>query len=331
MIMLFLIAIGLVALVAIILLYNACYVVRQSESIIIERLGRYYRTLTPGFHIITPFIDIPRKVYWTYLMEDRHGRQIRAVRTTYRIDLRESVYDFPKQNVITKDNVTMQINALLYYHITHPHYAVYEFDDLPEGIEKLTQTTLRNVIGSMDLDETLSSRDEINQKLRVILDEATDEWGVKVSRVELQEITPPADIRQAMEKQMRAERDRRALILEAEGHKRSVTLRAEGDRDAAVLEARGKAESQVIEAQAEAESRLAVVQAEASAIERIRSSLPENIDPTQYMIAQQYIKALPRLTEGHDNKLIIVPYEASGLMSSLTGIKKLFNQVDETL
>ena len=166
--------------------------------------------------------------------------------------MRESVYDFPKQNVITKDNVTMEISALLYYQITDPKAAMYEVSNLPEAIEKLTQTTLRNVIGAMDLDQTLVSRDYINEKLRLILDEASDKWGVKVNRVELQEVNPPADIRHAMEKQMRAERDRRALILEAEGFKAAAILKAEGVLESDVLQAKGHAQARIITAESEA-------------------------------------------------------------------------------
>jgi regulator of protease activity HflC (stomatin/prohibitin superfamily) len=269
-------------------------------------------------------MDQARPVQWTYIYEVQGNRQVRSIYTSYRIDLRESVYDFPKQNVITKDNVTMEINALIYYQITDPKAAVYEFDNLSEGIEKLTQTTLRNIIGSMDLDESLVSRDDVNKRLRIILDEATDKWGVKVNRVELQEVNPPADIKQAMEKQMRAERDRRAQILQAEGHKRSAILHAEGERESAIQSAKGKAESQVLVADAEATARLKLAEAESKSLAYIKDTMPEQSDPAQYLLALQYMKTLPQMTEGKDDKLVVLPYEATSLMGSLSGIKELF-------
>src|SRR3989304_6595164 len=227
----------------IIFLMSSVILVRQAEVIIIERLGRFNRILTPGLHIIIPFVERIRQVVWSHIKEMEGKRYYRYTAVISRIDLRESVYDFPKQNVITRDNVMMEINALLYYQITDPKAVTYEVSNLPEMIEKLTQTTLRNVIGAMDLDQTLISRDEINAKLREILDEATEKWGIKVNRVELQEVMPPADIREAMEKQMRAERDRRAIILESEGKKRAAILEAEGIQQSKVLQAKGEAES----------------------------------------------------------------------------------------
>jgi regulator of protease activity HflC (stomatin/prohibitin superfamily) len=279
----------------------------------VERLGKFHVILRSGLHFIIPFVDRPRKVLWTFVKEDPARKYIyRYSEYIDRLDLREAVYDFPKQNVITKDNVTMQINALLYYQITDPKRALYEVANLPQAIEKLTQTTLRNIIGSLDLDETLSSRDQINERLRVILDEATDKWGVKVNRVELQEVNPPTDIRAAMEKQMRAERDRRAVILEAEGGKRATILQAEGDKMARIARAEG-----------EAEARLTVATAEADAIKVVREAIPDK-DPLPYMIALNYMKMLPKMAEGQNSKMIILPYEASGVMGSLAAIKELF-------
>jgi regulator of protease activity HflC (stomatin/prohibitin superfamily) len=220
----------------------------------------------------------------------------------------------------------MEINALLYYQITDPKAAVYEVFNLPEAIEKLTQTTLRDVIGSMDLDQSLVSRSSINEKLRLILDEATDKWGVKVNRVELQEVNPPHDIRQAMEKQMRAERDRRAKILEAEGTKGAAILEAEGIQESSILKAKGAAEAQVIIAHAEAEARLKIAHAEAKAIEMIQQSIPKG-DPMSYLIAMQYIKALPELTKGKDDKLVIIPYEAASLTGALASMKTMFDTI----
>ena len=302
---------------------NSIYMVQQGQAIVIERLGKYDRTLLPGLHLVVPFISSPRSVYWTYLTQGDGNRYVRHVIKTSRIDLREAVYDFPKQNVITKDNVTMEINALLYYQITDVKAAIYEVANLPEAIEKLTQTTLRNVIGSLDLDESLVSRDQINEKLRLILDEATDKWGVKINRVELQEVNPPADIRHAMEKQMRAERDKRAAILEAEGEKRAAILTAEGKRESDILKAEGEARSRVLSAESEAEARLKCSEAEARAIKMIQDALPKG-DPQAYMVAMEYIKMLPELTKGKNDKLVVVPYEAAALSGAISSIKNIF-------
>ncbi len=310
------------------LLLSSVILVRQAETIVIERLGRFHQILGPGLHVIIPFLDQKRSAIWTFVQIDRNNDYYRVIRSIYRIDLREALYDFPKQNVITKDNVTMEINALLYYQITDVKAAMYEVSNLPEAIEKLTQTTLRNVIGSMDLDTSLTSRDSINDKLRLILDEATDKWGVKVNRVELQEVNPPHDIRAAMEKQMRAERSRRATILEAEGSKFSMILDAEGVKQSQVLRAQGQAESAILEAEGQAQSRLKVAAAEAKAFEMLQAAMP-NADPAQYLIAMKYMQALPEMMKGQNNKLIVVPYESSALMGSLASMKELFKNVEE--
>ncbi|MFT6765804.1 MAG: regulator of protease activity HflC (stomatin/prohibitin superfamily) [Alteromonas naphthalenivorans] len=304
-------------------LFKSVYLVKQAEVVIIERFGKYHCMLSPGLHFIVPFVDTPHVSRWTYVQQGENGRYYRYVQSFARIDLRESVYDFPKQNVITKDNVNIEINALLYYQIMDPKAAVYEVINLPEAIEKLTQTTLRNVIGSLDLDETLISRDQINDKLRIILDEATDKWGVKVNRVELQEVNPPRDIQLAMEKQMRAERDRRAIILEFEGKKGAAILQAEGERESRVLKAKGIAESRILEAEGQAQARLNVTKAEAESILMIQKAVP-NGDPLPYMVAQEYIKALPKMMEDKEGKMIVVPYEASSMVGSLSMMKKVF-------
>jgi len=319
-----LIVIGLICIV----LGKSLYLVQQAEVIIIERLGKYHRTLQPGLRFVIPFIDRPRAVRWTRLKEIERDRFYRYIKTIKRIDLREMVDDFPKQSVITRDNVTTEINAVLYYQIVDPYAAVYEVIDLPQAIEKLTQTTLRNVIGSLDLDETLVSRDKINMRLLKTLDEATNKWGVDVTRVELQEVNPPRDIQQAMEKQMRAERDRRAAILEAEGDKSAAILRAEGKQESKIREARGTAEARVLNANAEAEARLQVAQAEAKALQVIHKALPEK-DPAAYRLSMQYMKVLPALTEGKDNKLVVVPYEAASLAGTVASIKKVLEETSE--
>lgn len=304
------------AIILLNLISGSFYLVRQGEVIVIERLGKMHKILPSGLHFVVPFIDNPRSISWTYIIEnDDNTGHINIKKTNYRIDMRESVFNFPKQNVITKDNVTMQINAILYYRVENPKAALYEVEDLPKAIEMLTQTTLRNVIGSMDLDETLVSRDYINEKLRLILEEAADKWGVKVTRVELQEVTPPQDIRNAMEKQMRAERDRRATILEAEGKKQALILEAEGLREAQILQAYGQAQA-----------RLKIAQAEAEAINALKAATGEQ-DFIGYLIATQYVKALSEMTHGKNDKVVVVPFEASALMGSFASIKKIFNEV----
>ena len=314
------------AVIVLLLFLKTVYVVKQAEVVLVERLGRFHRMLGPGLHILIPFVESPRTVLWSFVIPDEGGfLHVRISKSFNRIDMRESVYDFPKQSVISKDNVMMQISALIYYQITDPKSAVYEVYNLPEAIEKLTQTTLRNVVGSMDLDETLVSRDQINEQLRLILDEASHKWGVKVNRVELQEVNPPEDIRQAMEKQMRAERNRRAQILEAEGTKQALILEAEGVQESTILRAKGTAESQIITAQGEAQARLKMAQAEAEAIAIIKEK--SRADPLNYLIALQYIKALPELTKGKNDKLVVIPYEASSLIASLAPIKKMFESV----
>ncbi len=299
-------------------------IVQQSEVMIIERLGKYSRTLNSGINIIWPIIDRPRQIMWRYVKEGVDGRKLVHFKELNRIDLRETVYDFPKQNVITKDNVVVQINAVLYFQIMDSVKAVYEISNLPDAIEKLTQTTLRNVIGELELDESLSSRDTINTKLRSILDEATNKWGVKVNRVELQDINPPADIQAAMEKQMRAERDRRAAVLEAEGMKKAAILQAEGARESEIARAEGERQAAILEAEGTADARITTAKAEAEAIEIIKNAIGgDSKDPIQYLIAKEYLKTLESLGEGTDNKTVFLPYEATGVLSSLGGIKEL--------
>lgn len=302
----------LVALV-IIFVARGFIIVKQAETIVIERLGKFHRLLTSGINIIIPFLDQPRTMEWRFIQVLPGGKSIVRIRRVSRIDLRETVYDFPRQNVITSDNVVTEINALLYFQVIDPVKALYEIANLPDAIEKLTQTTLRNVVGEMDLDETLSSRDQVNNKLRAILDEATDKWGVKVNRVELQEINPPQDIRAAMEKQMRAERDRRAAILEAEGLKRAAILKSEGTRESAVNRAEGDKQAAILRATGEAE-----------AIRQITESIRDSGgNPSTYLIAIKYIETLKEMVSGKDNKVIYLPVEATGILSSLGGIKEM--------
>jgi len=304
-------------------------IVHQAETMVIERLGKYNRTLASGINVVWPVFDKARRIDWRYVVVAPDGQSVVRKPRVSRIDLRETVYDFPRQNVITKDNVVTEINALLYFQITDPVRAVYEIANLPDAIEKLTQTTLRNVIGEMDLDETLGSRDTINSKLRNILDQATDKWGVKVNRVELQDINPPQDIRDAMEKQMRAERDRRAVILEAEGQKKSAILEAEGLRQAQINKADGEKQARVLIAQGEAEARVRVAKAEAEAITNITEAIAASKgDPANYLIAVRYIEALKEMVSGKHNKIVYLPYEATGILGSIGGIKDMFEGIN---
>ncbi|MFT5467545.1 MAG: regulator of protease activity HflC (stomatin/prohibitin superfamily) [Verrucomicrobiales bacterium] len=313
-------------LLTIVLMVAGLKLVRHAETMVIERLGRYNRTLNSGLNVIWPIIDRARSINWRYVNTSVDGKKTFIVdKITPRLDLRETIYDFPKQNVITKDNVAIEINALVYFQLTDPMKAVYEIANLPDAIEKMTQTTLRNVIGELDLDETLVSRDTINKKLVSILDEATDKWGVKVNRVELQDIIPPVDIQQAMEKQMRAERDRRAVILTAEGAKRAQVLEAEGHREAQVNMAEGDRQAQILRASGEGEARERIAQAEKEAIGRVSEAFADqSADPSTYLIAMRYIDTLKSLMEGQDNKTVYLPYEATGVLGSLGAVKEMF-------
>ncbi|MDO4214818.1 MAG: stomatin-like protein, partial [Bacteroidales bacterium] len=240
------------------------------------------------------------------------------------IDLREQVYDFDKQNVITKDNVQTEINALLYFQIVDPFKSVYEISNLPNAIEKLTQTTLRNIIGELELDQTLTSRDTINTKLRAVLDEATDKWGVKVNRVELQDITPPASVLQAMEKQMQAERNKRATILTSEGQKAAAILKSEGEKTATINQAEAAKQMAILNAEGEAQARIRKAEAEAIAIEKITQAVGQSTNPANYLLAQKYIAMMQDLADGDKTKTVYLPYEATNLLGSIGGIKDLF-------
>lgn len=316
----------LIALVIIVFVVSGVKIIQQSETKVIERLGRYHRTLPSGINIIWPILDQPRKVYVRYPVS-WNGAETIVIRYSDRIDLREQVYDFPEQNVITKDNVTTRINALLYFQIVDPVKAVYEIDNLPNAIEKLTQTTLRNVIGELELDETLTSRDTINAKLRAVLDEATNKWGVKINRVELQDITPPDSVKNAMEQQMQAERERRAKILKAEGEKASVILQSEGDRTSQINYAEAEKQAQILKAEGEAQAKILLANAEAEAIARVATAIQSgNADPSTYLLAVKYIEALKEMAGGDHDKTIYIPYEATSVIGALGGIRDLFDK-----
>ena len=316
----------LIFLFSVLIIIKGLRIVKQSEAMIVERLGKYHKTLEAGINVIIPIVDKPRQVQWRYASEDLNGRKYISYKLRERVDLRETVFDFPKQSVITKDNVVTEINAMIYFQIVDPIKSVYEINNLPNAIEKLTQTTLRNVIGELDLDDCLTSRDTINNKLRIILDDATNKWGVKVNRVELQDINPPQDIKEAMEKQMRAERNRRAQIIEAEGTKKAAILEAEGQKGADINEAEGQKQAKILQAEGEAEARIKVAEAEAEAIKKIAAAVAETkADPAQYLIAVKYIDTLEQVLREGDagSKTVFMPYEASGLMGSVGGIKEL--------
>ena len=295
-----------------ILVKKSITIVSQSETRIIERLGKYYATLQPGINIIIPFIDRAKPIVtgnYSYSSS---------------IDLREQVYDFAKQNVITKDNVQTQINALLYFQIVDPFKAVYEINNLPNAIEKLTQTTLRNIIGELELDQTLTSRDTINTKLRAVLDDATNKWGIKVNRVELQDITPPESVLQAMEKQMQAERNKRAAILNAEGEKQAAILESEGEKASIINKAEAAKQQEILNAEGHAQARIRVSEAEAIAIQKITEAVGKSTNPANYLIAQKYIEMLNTIASGDKTKTVYMPIEATNMLGSIGGIKDLF-------
>ena len=312
-------------ILAIIFVIKGVIIVQQAEVVIIERLGKFDRVLESGFNFIVPFMDAPRAIDWKVTQKGFDGMTYSIVQKRTKIDLREAVYDFPRQNVITKDNASISINALLYFQIVDPKSAVYEIQNLPEAIEKLTQTNLRNLVGQLDLDESLVSRDKINQELRAILDDATNKWGVKVNRVELQDIIPPSDIQSAMEKQMKAERDRRAAILEAEGMKKSAVLKAEGEKEAAINRAEGEKQANILRAEGIAQARILEADGEKEAIQRIINALADKGQPDKYLIAMKYLETMKTITSGQNNKVVYMPYEATGILSSVDGIKQMLD------
>ncbi|ONI85370.1 hypothetical protein ALI144C_13890 [Actinosynnema sp. ALI-1.44] len=281
---------GLVlALLAIMTVLRAVRIVPQARARNVERLGRYNRTLQPGLNFVIPYID---RVYPA-------------------IDLREQVVSFQPQPVITEDNLVVEIDTVLYFQVTDPRAAAYEIASYLQAVEQLTVTTLRNVVGSMDLEKTLTSRDTINSQLRGVLDEATGKWGIRVNRVEIKAIDPPKTIKDAMEKQMRAERDKRAAILSAEGQRQSQILTAEGDKQAAVLRAEGNRTAEILKAEAQAR-----------AIDQVFQAVHRN-DPDPKLLAYQYLQTLPQLAQGQGNTFFVIPSEVT---SALSGISKAFTE-----
>ena len=289
----FVVIIALLAFVA----YHTIKVVRQSEVYIIERLGKFHKIADAGLTIIIPFIDKVRSV----------------------VSLKQQTMEIPPQSVITSDNVTITIDTVVFYKIIEPAKAVYEIQSLRKGIEYLAITTIRDIVGKMELDETFSSRDMINDRLRIILSEATDQWGCKVDRVEIKDITPPADIRDAMEKQMNAERNKRALILEAEGERQSAITLAEGRKEAAILDAEAQREATIKKATGEADAIKQVAEAKAKEIQLVYDAIKDS-NPDEKLVQLKSLEALQEVAKGDANK-IFIPFEATQALSSIGAIK----------
>lgn len=286
-------------IIVIIIALKTIKIVRQSEVYIIERLGKFHKIADAGLTIIVPFFDHVRSV----------------------VSLKQQTMDIPPQGVITKDNVTITIDTVVFYKITDPAKAVYEIQNLKKGIEYLAITTIRDIVGKMDLDQTFSSRDAINDKLRVLLDEATDQWGCKIDRVEIKDITPPPDIRDAMEKQMNAERNKRALILQAEGERQSAITLAQGKKEAAILEAEAEKESKIRRAAGEAEAIKKVAEARANEINLVYGAMM-NSHPDDTLVQLKSLEALKDIANGEANK-VFIPFEATSTLSSLGAIKEV--------
>jgi regulator of protease activity HflC (stomatin/prohibitin superfamily) len=300
-------ALGFLVFLALIILAKSIKVVPQKQVKLIERLGKFHKKAEAGLNIILPFVD--------------------SVRET--IDLREQITQIEPQPTITRDNVTMEVDAVIYYVIADPVRATYEVQNLKWGIEQLTLSGLRNVIGALDLDHTLTSRDTINTQLRAALDAATQQWGVKVMRVELKNIDPPQEIKLTMEKQMTAERARRATVTQAEGEKASVILRAEGQKQSQIVSAEGQKESAILAADGQATARLRVATAEAQAIEVVSKAIGAMGNPAQYLIAQRYLESLTQIAAGAQ-KIVFLPFEAAGVLGSIGSMKELFDSTQSS-
>ena len=307
-----------IAVAMIVIAWKTIKIVPQSSVLLIERLGKFHRIAASGLNIIVPFFEAPRGFYWTNV---RPG--------TTSIDLREQFIDLPPQPVITRDNVTINVDSVVYWMITDPIKSVYEINDLVGSIVQLTITGMRSVMGEMDLDHTLSNRDAINSKLRLILDEATDKWGVKVTRVDVKNINPPEDVRITMEKQMTAERNRRALILQAEGDKQAAITRAEGEKQASITRSEGERESAILSADGAAQARLKAASADAQAIAQIAESIGNREQTTQYLLTSRYIESLRDMTKTQNAKVIFMPMETSSMLSSIGAIKEVLSETGE--
>ena len=291
--------------ILILLAVKSIKVVKQSEVYIIERLGKFHKVADAGLTVIIPFLDKVRSV----------------------VSLKQQTFDITPQEVITKDNVTITIDTVVFYKITDPAKAVYEIQSLKKGIEYLAITTIRDIVGKLMLDETFSSRDSINDLLRETLDEATDQWGCKIDRVEIKDITPPADIRDAMEKEMNAERSKRALILQAEGEKQSAITLAEGKKQAAILEAEAQREAQIRRATGEAEAIRKVAEAKAEEIQKVYTAM-KKANPDTTLVQLKSLEALKEVANGEANK-VFIPFEATAALSSLGTVKEVMKDAEE--
>jgi len=312
------------ALVAVVGLFTATRsikIVGQAEVMVIERFGRFHRIARSGFNVLIPFIEQPRAIDTRVMTADVSGNKRLIASTTSRIDLREQVLSFPSQPVITKDNVTIDIDAVIYYRVADPQKATYAVQNLPFALETLTRTTLRNIVGEMELDQCLVSRDQINKRMRETIEEASLGWGVDVTRVELQSIEPPRDIQQSMELQMRAERERRAAVTNAEAGKRAAILEAEGLRESQIQKAEGEKQASILRAQGAAEARLALAKAESEAVKMIADALsPE--EAAMYLLGVKYLEQLPALAQGKGST-VFLPAEAAGVMGSIGALRDL--------
>lgn len=314
----------LVVLIGLVLVTSSVKIIGQAEVMVIERLGRFHRLARSGLNVLIPFVERPRSIDVRYVSADMMGVKKLTSGSSSRIDLREQVLNFPSQPVITKDNVTIDIDAVLYYRVADPQKATYAVQNLPYALETYTRTTLRNIVGEMELDQTLASRDQINTRMREVIEEAAVSWGVEVTRVELQSIEPPRDIQQSMELQMRAERERRAAVTNAEAHKRAAILEAEGLKESQVRKAEGEKGASVLRAEGLAEARLAMADAEAEAIRRVASALPEG-QAAMYLLGLKYLEALPKMSEGKGST-IFLPAEATGVLGAVGGLRELLGR-----
>ncbi len=312
--------IAIIALFIIVLTVKGIRIVPERSVMMIERLGRFSRQLNAGLNIIIPMVDAPRLVPIRTTIKGGEGEKTHQITMEISLDLREQVYDFPSQQVITRDNVGILVDAVVYFAIMDPKKATYEIANLPLALETLTQTTLRNVVGEMDLDDTLSSRDTINAKLVDTIDQAANGWGVKVNRVEVQDIQPPTDVTQAMEQVMKAERERRANVTEAEGFKRAEILRAEGERDARIAQAEGEQKAQIAEAKGEAEAIREVASAKGEELHILKAQLGEE-GVADYLVALRYMETLDNMAK--NNNVVWMPHSATDLGSMIGGFKAL--------
>ena len=313
--------IGIVALGVGVILAKSVRIIGQAEVMVVERLGSFNRVARSGLNLLIPFVERAKTIDVRFFESDVSGQKKIVASSTARIDLREQVLNFPSQPVITKDNVTIDIDAVMYYRVSDPQKATYSVQNLPYALETLTRTTLRNIVGDIELDQTLASRDMINKKMREVIEEAGIGWGVDVTRVELQSIEPPRDIQQSMELQMRAERERRAAVTNAEASKRAAILESEGQKEAQIRKAEGEKGAAILRAEGLATARLAMADAEAEAVKRIAAALPPG-EAATYLLGLRYIDALPQIAQGRGTS-IFLPSEATGVLGAIGGIKEM--------